>query len=267
MKFLVNVVNGLIQNRKMIFDLAKNDFKVRFVGSKLGSIWGFIQPLITILVYWFVFQVGFKNGSRPDGTPYILWLISGMVPWFFFSEAWTTATNCLYEYSFLVKKVVFRLELLPIVKILSALFVHLFFVDILFIFFATYGYYVNIYEIQIIYYLLCEIVLVYGLAILSSALVAFLKDVSLVIGIILQIFFWMIPIVWAPENIGEGVLKFLKLNPLYYLVDGFRDAMVNQIWFWEKPLQTLYFWMFVVVLYVFSVKIYNKLKPYFADVL
>ena len=267
MRFLIEICGNLLHNKRMILNLAKDDFKIRFAGARLGSIWGFIQPLVTILVYWFVFQVGFKNGSRPDGTPYILWLIAGMVPWFFFSEAWTTSTNCLYEYSFLVKKVVFNLELLPIIKILSALIVHLFFIDILLVFYAAYGYYLNIYMIQIVYYLFCELILIYGLSLVSCAFAAFLKDTAMVIGIILQLFFWMIPIVWAPENISAGILLILKVNPLYYLIDGYRDAMINHVWFWDKPLYTVYFWTFVLILYFLGIHAYKKLKPFFADVL
>ena len=267
MNFLFIIYKELIKNKSLIWNFSRDDFKIRFAGSKLGAIWGFLNPITTVLLYWFVFQIGFRNGSRPDGTPFILWLLSGMVPWFFFSEAWPATTNCLYEYSFLVKKVVFNLELLPIIKILSSLFVHAFFIDILFVFFASYGYFLNIYNIQILYYLFCEIILLYGLALISSAITAFLKDTGLFIGILLQIFFWMIPIVWAPENISKSILLILKLNPLYYIVDGYRDSMINQIWFWEKPFYTLYFWIFIIIIYMIGIRIYTKLKPYFADVL
>lgn len=71
---------------KLIFELAKNDFKTRYAGSYLGMFWAFIQPFMTIAVYWFVFEVGFRSGSRPDGTPFILWLTCGMIPWFFFQK-------------------------------------------------------------------------------------------------------------------------------------------------------------------------------------
>ncbi|MFP3435664.1 ABC transporter permease, partial [Paraburkholderia sp. SIMBA_061] len=77
----------------LMLQLAKNDFRTRYAGSSLGIIWAFIQPLMTIAVYWFVFEVGFRSGSRPDGTPFILWLTCGMIPWFFVSEALLTSSN------------------------------------------------------------------------------------------------------------------------------------------------------------------------------
>ena len=79
----VNLIRECFESRKMLYNLAKNDFKTKYAGSYLGIIWAFIQPVITILLYWFVFQVGFR--SRPlDDYPFVLWLTAGLVPWFFF---------------------------------------------------------------------------------------------------------------------------------------------------------------------------------------
>jgi len=121
-----NFIQDLIKSRNLIFGLAKRDFKIRYLGSYLGIIWAFVQPMVTICIFWFVFQMGFKSGPVND-YPYILWLLSGMIPWFFVSESITGASTAIVDNSFLVKKVVFRVSILPLVKILSALFVHLFF--------------------------------------------------------------------------------------------------------------------------------------------
>lgn len=266
MTYIINLLKTIISNRGLIFNLAKDDFKLRFAGARLGVIWGFIQPFVNVFLYWFVFQIGFHSGSI-KGTPYILWLISGMVPWFFFNEAWNGGMNCMYEYSFLVKKVSFQIEILPIVKILSALFVHLFFIDLVFVFNASYGNYLTIYHLQLLYYLVCEIVLIYALSLITSSLAVFLKDTILFVGILLQIFFWTIPIVWSADNINHIILGILKINPLFYLVEGFRDTFVNRVWFWEKPLDTLWFWGCNLVLLKVGIVVYGKLKNYFADLL
>ena len=125
--FLADIFNS----RQLLWELTKKDFQVRYLGSYLGVIWAFIQPLITILIFWFVFQVGFK--SMPvDNFPFILWLMAGMIPWFFFAESLQSATNSILSNSFLVKKVVFRVSLLPIIQIISALAIHIFFILFLF---------------------------------------------------------------------------------------------------------------------------------------
>ena len=96
MKQLFGLPAELIQNRTLVGNLAKNDFKTRFAGSYLGIVWAFVQPIVTVVVYWFVFSVGLRSG-RPCGHPFILRLMAGLVPWFFFSEALNGGTNALIE--------------------------------------------------------------------------------------------------------------------------------------------------------------------------
>ena len=80
----------LWQNRRLIWKLSKNDFKTRYAGSYLGIVWAFVQPVVTILVYWFVFEKGFNAKAQILSTglevPYVLHLTAGMVPWFFFKD-------------------------------------------------------------------------------------------------------------------------------------------------------------------------------------
>ena len=140
----------LLQNRKLIMNLAKNDFKTKYAGSYLGIVWAFVQPIVTILVYWFVFSVGLKAGNVSD-YPFVLYLVSGIVPWFFFQDALNGGTNALMEYNYLVKKVVFKISVLPIVKMISALFVHAFFVVFSLVLCSLYGYTPSLATLQIFY--------------------------------------------------------------------------------------------------------------------
>jgi teichoic acid transport system permease protein len=175
MKKILALPAELYQNRKLVLSLAKNDFKTKYAGSYLGIVWAFIQPIVTILVYWFVFSVGLKAGTVSD-YPFVLYLVSGIVPWFFFQDALNGGTNALIEYNYLVKKVVFKISILPIVKIISALFVHVFFVVFALILCACYGYTPSLYTLQIIYYSICTFLLVLGLVYATSAIVIFFRD-------------------------------------------------------------------------------------------
>ena len=83
MKKILELPLELFHNRHLILSLAKNDFKTKYAGSYLGIVWAFVQPIVTILVYWFVFSVGLKAGNASN-YPFVLYLISGIVPWFFF---------------------------------------------------------------------------------------------------------------------------------------------------------------------------------------
>lgn len=258
----------LIQNRKLILSLAKNDFKTKYAGSYLGIVWAFIQPIVTILVYWFVFSVGLKAGKAGD-YPFVLYLVSGIVPWFFFQDALNGGTNSLIEYNYLVKKVVFKISILPIVKIISAFFVHMFFVAFSLILCWCYGYAPGLPTIQIVYYSVCTFMLSLGLVYATSAIVIFFRDLTQIISIILQVGVWMTPIMWDLNMLANHplLMKAFKLNPMYYIVSGYRDAMLGKVWFWNHWGWTLYFWLVTVVLFALGTVIFKRLKPHFADVL
>ena len=102
------------KNRNLIWELSKNDFKKRYAGSSLGRVWAFVQPLVTVVLYYFVFGLVFPGRSPYDSpVPYVMWLTAGLVPWFFLNEAVTTGANAMNEYNYLVKKVVFPINVLP----------------------------------------------------------------------------------------------------------------------------------------------------------
>ena len=100
-----------IKNRKMLSNLIKADFKNRYLGNHLGIIWAFIQPLVMVSVYWFVFTRGLRVGAM-SRAPFLLWLLAGMVPWFLLSDAILSASSAIVNQSFLVKKIVFEVKFL-----------------------------------------------------------------------------------------------------------------------------------------------------------
>lgn len=259
----------LVHNKNMIVEFSKNDFKVKYAGSYLGVVWAFIQPIITILVYWFVFQVGFRSGSVVEGYPFILWLISGLVPWFFFVEALSSGTNCLLDYHYLVKKVVFPIHTLPMIRILSTYYIHLFFMLFLFLVFLFYGIYPNRYWLQILYCEVCIVVLLIGIVYTTSAFVVFFKDLSQIIVIVVQIGLWLTPILWDYQLVVHNkILAFLlKLNPVFYIVQQYRNALLYKKWFWENMIWTIYFWVITSIVLIIGVFLFKKLKVHFADVL
>lgn len=259
-------VASLWHNKGLLWNLTKKDLKQRYVGSYLGILWAFIQPAITICIFWFVFQVGFK--SMPvDNFPFILWLVCGMFPWFFFSDALQAATGSIYNNSFLVKKVVFRVSLLPMIQILSALMVNMFFVAVLFLMFALYGYMPSIYNLQVFYYLFGSICMVFGLSLITSSLVVFMKDVGQLVAMLIQFGFWGTPIFWSLKLIPESYQWVFKLNPMYYIIEGYRNSFIYHKWFWELGYTNISFWLFTVIVMLFGAFIFKKLRPHFADVL
>ncbi|MGN0437442.1 MAG: ABC transporter permease [Lachnospiraceae bacterium] len=262
-------LSELFHNKKLILQLAKNDFKTRFAGSYLGVVWAFVQPIVTVVLYWFVFQVGLRAQS-PANVPFVLWLLAGLVPWFFFFESWNNGTVSLLDYQYLVKKVVFQIDILPAVKVFSALFVHMFFVLFTLILYACYGLFPDLYTLQVLYYSICTLVLALGLSYITSAVICFFRDLLQIIGIILQVAMWVTPIMWnfdMLKKLPEWVKTVFQLNPIFYIVQGYRDSLADKIWFWERPGYTLYFWVLTILIFVAGVRVFKKLKVHFADVL
>lgn len=270
MKTIFSLPLDIYKNRRLVLKLAKNDFKTRYAGSYLGIIWAFIQPVITIMVYWFVFSVGFRSGTGDLGVPFVLYLVAGIVPWFFFQDALIGGTNAMLEYNYLVKKVVFNISVLPVVKIISAMFVHTFFVLFTILLYMAYGRFPDLYYLQLFYYSACVFVLVLGLCYATSAVVIFFRDLSQIINIALQVGIWLTPIMWIAENSLQGhetLQKILKLNPLYYVVSGYRDTFIMKSWFFEHAGWTVYFWVFTILCFLFGSWVFKRLRIHFADVL
>ncbi len=269
MKYLKRFLSFFIdifQSRKLILELAKKDLKSRYLGSYLGIVWAFVQPVITIFIFWFVFQIGFKS-TPVQNVPFILWLICGMIPWFFISESILGASSSIIDNSYLVKKVVFRVSALPIIRILSALFIHIFFIAILFVFFILYGFKPSIYNLQVIYYLFATIMLVMGISWVTSSLIIFIRDLGQIVAIVVQFGFWLTPIFWSFSIMPDKYHFIFKLNPFYYIIEGYRDTFINHVWFWNHYNLTINFWLITLGLLVIGVLLFKRLRPHFADVL
>ncbi|MEA2019450.1 MAG: ABC transporter permease [Campylobacterota bacterium] len=263
----IKFIKHILENNKLLIVLIKNDFKKQYLGSYLGLLWAFIQPLVFIAVIWFVFEIGFRRNLSPDDTPFFLWLICGMIPWFFFVNGLTSGTNAIISNAFLVKKVAFRVSILPLVQIGSAFIIHIVLVVVLVIAFILYGYFPSIYWIQLFYYMLCSMLLLLGLLWLTSALRVFIKDIGNFIAVIVQVGFWATPIFWSFEKVPEQYQYLVKLNPMFYIVEGFRDTFINHVWFWEKSFDTFYFIGIATTLCIVGAIVFRKLRPHFGDVL
>lgn len=257
---------SLLKNRSIVWSLAKNDIRSRFLGSFLGVLWVFLLPLVNLSIMWFAFEIGLKSGKQ-GGVPFILWLVTGMFPWTFFSDALLNSTNSVLEKSFLVKKIVFNVELLPLVKIVASMVLFVFLIFIMILLFLFYGLYPDIYWTQLIYYSICLLLLVMSLAWFTSSIVVFYRDLGQIVNVALQIGFWATPIFWSPSMLPKKLAFVTFLNPVNYVVSGFRDSLILKKWFWEYPGQAIYFWGFTICFFIIGLLIFRKLRPHFADVL
>jgi len=260
------LARDLVQYNQMLRALARREVAGMYVGSLLGFIWTFIQPGVMILVFWFVFSVGFKAKPLND-VPFVVWLTAAMAPWFVFSAIVTSASTVILQYAHLIKKTVFPSQILVVVKILSNLVGHGAFVLLLIVLILCNGMPLSWYYFQAFYYLFCLLVLASGIGWLISSLNVYARDVGQLVPVIIQVGFWATPIFWDLTIMPENVQFWLKLNPFCYIVQGYRDSFIYFVPFWEHGAYTAYFWTIAVLALLTGGWVFGRLKPQFADVL
>lgn len=261
-----NFLLTLLQRRFLIVEMAKRDIATQHVGSLLGFFWTFINPLVMIFILWLVFSVGFR--AAPKGNvPFVIWLTAGMAMWNTFSEIINGSTGVIIQNSHLVKKVVFPLSILPVVKLVASFVTHAIFLFMLLVMIILYGMPFSLYWLQALYYFAAMSVLALGLSWISSSVNIFARDTSQIVNVILQIGFWATPIFWDPGIMPPKVQFLLKLNPMFYIVQGYRESFIYFVPFWRHWQMTLYYWGVTGVVFVLGATVFLRLRPHFADVL
>lgn len=265
-RLFFDFLKNLYESRKIIWQMTKHDFKQEYFGSYLGIFWAFFHPLVNLFVLWFVFEKGFRSAPI-ENFPFVLWLICGLFPWQFISSSILHCMNSILASPYLVKKIVFRVSILPIIKINSMLVIHVFFLFVIVLLFIGNGFYPSWQWLQIPYYIFSAYILLLGMGWITSSIIIFFRDLSGIVSVILQLGFWLTPVFWSTKILPQNYVLVLKLNPVYYLIEGYRDSFINRVWFWEHPLWTFYYWFCTGLIFFLGAIIFRKLRPHFADVL
>lgn len=263
---LMNFFSTAYYHREIIRALALRDFQSRFAGTLVGPLWAFAHPLAIIGVFYFVFSVGFK-ATAPEGVPFILWFSVGLMAWFYFSEALPSAANSIVTNSYLVKKTIFPVEILPIVQIVSSMLPHLIFLLLVIFVLLANNIHLESFRLLVFYYMLCTTFLLLGLGWLLAALEVFYRDISQVLKVIMNLLFWMTPIVWDPKMMPEKYEWLFLWNPMHYIVDGYRGVLIYAQPKWPDTHETIIFWCTAFAFLALGSKVFQHLKPEFADVL
>ena len=256
----------LYNNRKLAIQLGKNDFRNRFASTSLGTIWGFAQPFVFMLTYVIVFQYILKTGSSGK-YPYVVWFLPGMGMWMFCSDAILNSSNSIRNYSYLVKKVVFPVDIIPVISITSSSFIGVFLIYIATMAGIAFGYFPNV--LNIIYIIFCAFCLIIALTRFTSALTTIVPDFAQLLNIIIQLCMWFTPIVWNLDMLSGNICVLFKAFPFTYLVEGFREAFISSstIIVEHHGMYTAIFWAVTILMFVWGDYVFRKNKKDFADVL
>jgi len=252
-------------NRHLISELTKRDFKNKYIKNLLGLSWAILEPLAMVVILWFVFT--FLRGSRSGEYPFAIFMLTGLIAYDLFSNSLSFGTKSIQIYSFLLKQVNFRIAILPMVKIFSSVLMHLIILVIVLIILIASRIYPSLYWLQVFYYMIALVCLLVGVTWLTSSILLFFPDISNIISILVRILFFLTPIFYDISSFPETYAFIMKLNPLYYIVNGYRESFLYEIAFWSHPLLTIYYWGFTVVSILVGVVVFKRLRPHFADVI
>jgi ABC-type polysaccharide/polyol phosphate export permease len=256
---------ALVRYRGLIQTLVARDLKARYRGSVLGFFWSFINPLLYLLIYTFVFTIVLPGIHPPEIEPYALFMFVGILPWTWFSSSLTEASGVLISGGNLIKKVLFPAEVLPIVTVLANM-VHFFLgLPILAAFLIYYRRPLD--PIELLWFpviVLVQLLLTLGLALLLSALTVHFRDIRDLLGNLLMFWFFATPIIYPMQMAPGRFRTFLNLNPMTHLVISYQEVLFyvgpHGHWKWLLALGVASIGVFLVGYFVF-----DRLRDSFAE--
>lgn len=261
-----SMLRNIYKYRSAINSMVRRELAVRYVGTMGGPLWVILQPIATVIVFWFVFSIGFK-AQGPSKTSFILYFLPGYLPWLLFSEALNASIQSIVGNSHLVKKTIFPTEILPVVHFAASSFTHLVLLACTTVVLLGHGMSLHVTFFQIIYYYGALACLLLGFAWMLAALQVFHRDVGQVMTMVLNLWFWATPIVWNREIMPQRYDWIIDYNPLYYIVEGYRQSLMYGIPMWHDLDATLRFWATTLPIFLVGLQIFGRLKAEFADVL
>lgn len=261
-----SMLRNIYDYRSTINLMVRRELATRYVGTIGGPLWAILQPLVTVFVFWFVFSVGFK-AQGPSQTPFILYFLPGYLPWLLSIETLNASVNSIVGNSHLVKKTIFPTEVLPVVHLAASSFTHLVLLVTTSVVILAHGVSLQWTFFQIAYYYCALVCLLLGFSWTLAALQVFHRDVGQVVGVILNLWFWITPIVWNKENIPQQYDWVINYNPVSYIVEGYRRSLIYELPIWHDVDAALRFWGMAIPLVWLGAHVFKRLKVDFADVL
>lgn len=256
----MNTLKELYAYREMIISLVRRDLNGRYKGSALGFLWTFINPLLQLGVYTMVFSVIMRSGIED----YYLFLFVALIPWIFFNTSVSGGSSCIWSQKEMVKKIYFPREVLPISFVTSQ------FINMLLSFLVIFAVLIfsgkGLNPIALLYLpiiMAVEYILSLSVALISSAITVYLRDVEYILGIVTMAWQFLTPVMYSVDMVPEEFRTIFNLNPMTPIIIAYRDIL-----YYKKvpELETLaHAWFLGLVLLIIGLVTFSKLKRHFAE--
>lgn len=268
MKSLFQIVNEIVANFAVNRRLARFNVRSRWADNYLGSIWDYLEPTIYIITYFIVFGLGMYNGTV-NGQPYILWLLVGIVPWYFIQGSYNKGMTSISSQLNLLTKMKFPISIAPIMPMLEEMRRFLFLTAGMVIVFLLFGELPNIHWLQWGYAVLAMLTTVFAHNLINSTMTVILPDYKPAAAALFRLLFFTSGVI---INIDAKGLPFIliatiKLFPFYYVLEQFRDAFLNNVWFWEQATNAAFFWTLSIGMALFGSVLQIRFRDRFIDMM
>ncbi len=262
------IIRDHIIYRKQIVQLAKVDLKKSYSGSVLGWAWAIIRPAILIFVFWFAFSIGLRRGGDVNGYPFFLWMISGMIPWYYMRDMITGGAGSMRRYTYLVTKIKYPVSTIPTFVSMASLVSHVGLVLIMIVIYMIFGHMPTVYYLQLPFYMLLMFMFFTAWGLFAGMLAAVSRDFLNLVKSLTQALFWLSGILYDVSRIDVVWIKKLMLfNPVTIIVNGYRNVFINKAWFWEDWHPLVNFAIVYAVMLMIAVWTFNRLKKEIPDIL
>jgi teichoic acid transport system permease protein len=268
LKALKSIVFDTIRWRGQIGRLAVFELQKTVRGAVLSWFWLFVKPLTYIGVFWFVLEIGLRADDTIGDYPFILWLASGLIPWFYMSDLIGTGSNVYKRYSYLINRVSFPASVIPSFYSVSHLIIFGISLGILIVMMLIFGFPLTLYALQLPLLILLMVVFFLFFSLMTSPLSAISKDFANLMNAFGLPIFWLSGVIFNIDSITIPWVKWLFVfNPVSFLVSSFRAALCEHYWIWERP---EYLWGFGIVFlltFILALVIHSRFEKVVADAL
>lgn len=267
MNNILMIIKEQINSFGIISRVSKYEEKATYQSHYLGLMWQFLNPLIQIGIYYLIFGIGLNGARDVDGVPFIVWMLIGIIAWFFINTSLLGGSNSIYNKVAMVSKMKFPVSILPSINIMSNLVSYGWMMGILLTVMLGFGIYPTIYWVQYIYYFICMIAFLFAMGVLNSTITILIRDYHIMLQSILRLLFYVSGPIWdiQSRNFPDWLVHTLQLNPVYYLINGFRQTFLSQGWFWETPTLALIFWGMILIILLVGSHLHMKFRARFVD--
>lgn len=261
----LTVVKELAQNQYRTLHIALHDLRTESRGFSLGYLWNFLSPALQVGIYWMIFGFGLRTGPAHDGIPYLWWLLAGMIPWYFVSQTVIQGSASVNRMLTITSKMRFPYSILPASRILYQLIQHLIAVSLVCVLETVMGHASVVFFPQVLYYALCASVFIYSLSLTTSSLCVLSRDFAKFLPSVMRLVFFLTPALWSMDRMPESIHSFLKANPFYYIIVGYRESILYGVPFYDHPRMTVYFWCVTLILFLIGSSVHIRTRQFFTE--